>query len=58
MSSDLHGVGIKLKTTLLIIVYNAINTHIMPELLTQDGMLQELFILFLELRYYGNYRFN
>ena len=34
MPSDLHGVGIKLKTTQLIIVYNAVKMHIMLEFST------------------------
>ena len=37
ISLDLHVMGIKLKTTKLIIVYNSIKIHIMLELSTEDG---------------------
>ena len=40
MSSDLHGVGIKLKTTQPRIAYNAINMRIMLEVLTEDSQFQ------------------
>ena len=47
ISSDLHGVGIKLKTTQPIIFYNAIKMQIMLEFSTEDGQYQVFFILFL-----------
>ena len=40
ISPDLHGVGLKLKTTQPIIVYNFIKALIMLELLSEDGMFQ------------------
>ena len=45
MSSDLHEVGINLKTKQPRIVYNATTTWIMIELSTEDGKFQVLFIL-------------
>ena len=45
MSSDLHGVGIKLKTTQSIILYSDINMGIMIELSIEDFQFQVFFIL-------------
>ena len=58
MSSDLHIRVLKLKTTQPIIVYNSINMFIMLEFLTEDGLFQILFILFLDLMFVLKYRFN
>ena len=56
--SDLHGVGIKLKTTQIRFFKNAINIQIMLESLTEDGQFQVLFTLYLMLLSAGKYRFN
>ena len=58
MSSGLNGVEIKLNTTQAKIFQNDIKTRITPELLTEDGQCQELFILFLALEYSRKYRYN
>ena len=42
MSSDLHGAGIKLKTTKPRIFYNYIKMRIMIEFSTEDGQFQVL----------------
>ena len=58
MSSGLHEVEIKLKTTQPRIFWNVINMHIMPELSTEDGQFWVLYILCLVFLSDGNYRFN
>ena len=58
MSSDLHGVGIKLNTTKPRIVYKYINMWIMLEFSTEDGQFQVLFILSLALLSDVKYIFN
>ena len=58
MSSDLHGVGIKLKTTQPISFHNSINMWIMLQFSTEDGHFQALCTLFLAFLSNGNYRFN
>ena len=58
ISPYLHGVGIKSNNTKPRIVQNATKKRIILELLTEDGWFQELFILFLVLKYLGKYRFN
>ena len=54
MSSDLHGVGIKLKTTKPRIFQNDIRMWITQEVFTEDGLFQVLFIIFLTLQPTGN----
>ena len=56
--SYLHGVGIKLKTTQPIIIYNAIKMRIMVKVSTEDNQFQVLFVLSLVLLSDGKYRFN
>ena len=58
MSSELHGVRIKLNTTQPTIVYNDIKKRIMLEFLTEDGQFQILLILFLVFQFDINYIFN
>ena len=58
MSSDLHGMGTKLKTKQPNFFKNAINMRIMLELSTEDGQFQVLYILCLMLLYAGKYIFN
>ena len=58
ISSDLHGVGINLKTTQPRIVYNTIKMGIVLEFSTEDGQFQVLFTLCLLLLSTVNYRFN
>ena len=58
ISSDLHGVGIKLKTTQPIIFYNVIKMCIVLELSTEDGQFQVLYILCLVFLSAGKYIFN
>ena len=58
MSSDLHEVEIKLKTTQPKIVLNATNMRIIPEFWTEDGQCPELFILLLVLWSSGKYIYN
>ena len=58
MTSDLHGVVIKLKTVNSRIVYNTTQARIMQEVLTEDGTFQILFTLFLELQSSGKYGYN
>ena len=56
--SYLHGVGIKLKTTQPIIIYNAIKMRIMVKVSTEDNQFQVLFVLSLVLLSDGKYGFN
>ena len=58
ISSDLHWVGIKLKTTQLRIFYTAIKMRIMLELPTENGQSQVLFVLCLVFLSSGKYRFD
>ena len=58
ISSNLHVVGLKLKTTQPIIVWDAINKCIMIYLLTEDSQFQALFILLLASQAAGRYRYN
>ena len=58
MSSGLHGVDIKLKTTQHRILYNIIKMQIIPEFSTEYGQFQVLYILYLVLLSDGKYRFN
>ena len=58
MSSDLHGVEMKLRTTQPRIVWNVIKIQIMLELSTEDGQFRVLYILCLVLLSDGKYRFD
>ena len=58
MLSDLHGVGIKLKTTQLRVVWNTIKIRIVIEFSTEYGQFWVLFILSLVLLSSLNFRFN
>ena len=58
ISSELYGVGIKLKTTSLRIVYNSIKIRIILLLSIENGQLEVFFILRLVLLSVVNYRFN
>ena len=49
ISSGLHGVEIKLNTTQSITVWNVFRMQIIPELSSEDGQFQLLYILFLVL---------
>ena len=58
ITSKLHGLGTKLKTTQTIIIQNAIKMRIRLESSTKDGPFQALCIPFLILVSDGNYRSN
>ena len=58
MSSGLHGVEIKLKTTQHKISQNDIKMHTMPELSTEDGQFRVLSTLYLFQLSDGKYRFS
>ena len=58
ISSGLHGVEIKLNTTQSITVWNVFRMQIIPELSSEDGQFQLLYILFLVLMASVKYRFK
>ena len=58
ISSGLHGLGIKFKTTQPIIVQNFLKMQIMLEFSTEEGQFHVLYILCLVFLSAVNYRFN
>ena len=58
MSSELHEVEIKYKTTQPRIVYNAIKMRIMLEFSIEDGQFRVLSTLYLVLLSAGKYRLS